>query len=96
MTEKRINFESIDYTEERLSAGELKQLLQSAGLRPHDALRTNEAAYGQHVGGKNLSDDQLIQLMVKHPELIQRPIVVRGDKAVLARPTDKLADLGIK
>lgn len=46
--------------------------------------------------GKDLSDDDLIQVMVKHPELIQRPIVVRGDKAVLARPLKKLADLGIK
>lgn len=96
MTEKGVDFESIDYTEQRLSADELKQLLQKSGLRPHDALRSNETAYREHVAGRNLSDDELIHLMAKHPELIQRPIVVRGDNAVLARPADKLADLGIK
>lgn len=96
MTEKGLDFESIDYTDQRFSADELKGLLQRAGLRPQDAIRTNEEAYRQHVAGRNLSDEQLIQLMVKHPELIQRPIIVRGDKAVLARPLDRLRDLGIK
>jgi arsenate reductase len=96
LTDKGIEFESIDYTKQRLSANQLKQLLQRAALSPHDALRTNEAAYRQHVAGRNLSDEELIHLMVRHPELIQRPIIVRGDKAVLARPVDKLADLGIK
>lgn len=96
MTEKGLDFESIDYTKQQLSGDELKGLLQMAGLRPQDAIRTNEEAYRQHVAGRNLSDQQLIQLMVKHPELIQRPIVVRGEKAVLARPLDTLRNLGIK
>ena len=96
MTEKRVDFESVNYTEQELSAHQLKDLLHRAGLTPQDAMRTNEAAYRQHVAGKALSDDQLIRLMVEHPELIQRPLVVRGNKAVLARPADKLAELGIK
>lgn len=91
-----MDFESIDYTEQELSANQLKDLLYRAGLKPLDAMRTNEAAYRQHVAGKTFSDDQLIHLMVEHPELIQRPIVVRGNKAVLARPVDRLAALGIK
>ena len=69
--------------EERLSADELKQLLRAAELRPQDALRTNEGAYRQHVAGKNVSDNQLLQIMAKYPELLQRPIVVRENKAVL-------------
>ena len=96
MTAKGVDFESIDYMEERLSAGELKELLRGAGLRPHDALRTSEATYRQHVAGKNLSDDKLLRIMAEYPELIQRPIVVRENKAVLARPVEKLAELGIK
>lgn len=95
MTEKGVDFESINYMEERLSADKLKQLLRDAGLRPQDALRTNEAAYRQHVAGKNVSDDQLLQIMAKYPELLQRPIVVRENKAVLARPVEKLAKLQI-
>ena len=95
MTEKGVDFESINYTEEPLSAAGLKQLFQLAGLKPTELLRTKEEAYQQHVAGKDLSEDQLLSVMAKHPELIQRPIVVRGDKAVLAREIEKLAQLGI-
>jgi arsenate reductase len=91
-----MDYRLINYLEEPLSAPELKELLRRAGLRPQDAIRTNEEAYRQHVAGRNLSDEQLIQVMAKNPELIQRPIVVRGDKAVLARPIEKLAEIGIK
>ncbi len=96
MTAKGIDFESVNYMEERFSANALKQLLRSAGLRPQHALRTNEGAYRQHVAGKNLSEDELLQIMAKYPELLQRPIVVRENKAVLARPVDNLTELGIK
>ena len=96
MTEKGIKFESVDYTKESVSPSELKRLLQSAGLKPQEALRKNEAAYHDYVAEKNLTSEQLIRVMAEHPELIQRPIVTRGSKAVLARPADKLSELGIK
>ena len=95
MTEKGVQFETIDYTKEPLSAVTLKRLLHAAGIGPRDALRTNEAAYKQFVAGKDLDDDELISVMVAHPELIQRPIVARGDKAVLARPAENLKKLGL-
>jgi arsenate reductase (glutaredoxin) len=96
LTAKGVDYQAINYLEEPLSVGELKQLLRRAGLRPQDALRTNEEAYRQHVAGRDLSDDQLVRVMADHPELIQRPIVTRGDKAVLARPVERLAKLGIE
>src|SRR5579864_2607622 len=85
-----------NYLTEPLSVDALKQLLRSAGLRPQDALRTNEEAYRQFVAGRDLSDDEIVRIMADHPELIQRPIVTRGDKAVLARPVDRLAKLDIE
>jgi arsenate reductase len=96
LTEKGVVFESINYMEERLSTDKLKQLLRNAGLRPQDVLRTNEDAYRQHVAGKNLSDDELLHIMSEYPEMLQRPIVVRENKAVLARPVEKLTELGIE
>ena len=96
MTAKEADFEVVHYMEKPLSANELKKLLHLAGLRPSEAIRTNEDAYRQYVAGRNLDDEQLIRVMAEHPELIQRPIVVRGDKAVLARPVDRLAELGLK
>ena len=55
-----------------------------------------EPAYKRYVAGKNLRDEQLLQVMAAHPELLQRPIVVKADKAVLARPLENLRNLGIK
>ena len=96
MTEKGLDFETVNYVENPVSEKDLKTLLRAAGLKPSEALRTGEPEYRQHVAGKNLTEEQLIRLMVKYPQLIQRPIVVRGNRAVLARPTNKLLDLGIK
>jgi arsenate reductase (glutaredoxin) len=95
LTTKGVDYQAINYLEEPPSADALKRLLRSAGLRPQDALRTNEEAYRRYVAGRNLSDDLLVRVMADHPELIQRPIVTRGDKAVLARPVERLAELGI-
>jgi len=96
LTEQGVEFESVNYLERPLSAGQLRDLLQRAGLKPNDVLRTKEPAYREFVAGKNLSDEELLQVIAAHPELLQRPIVVRGDKAVLARPAGNLAKLGIK
>ena len=96
MTAKGVDYEVINYLAEPLSVDALKQLLLSAGLRPHDALRRNEDAHRQFVVGRDLSDDEIVRIMADHPELIQRPIVARGDKAVLARPVERLAKLGIE
>lgn len=86
----------MNYIEHPLSAEELKKLLRRAGLKPHEALRTKEPAYREFVADKNLSDDELLKIMAAHPALLQRPIVVRGDKGVLARPVENLGKLGIK
>jgi arsenate reductase (glutaredoxin) len=96
LTEKGVAYESVHYMEKPLSANELKTLLSSAGMKPGDVVRKNELAYQEYVAGKQLTNAQLIALMVKHPELIQRPIVVRGGKAVLARPVARLCELGIE
>lgn len=96
MTAQGVEFKSVNYIEHPLSAEELKGLLRSAGLKPHDVLRTKETAYREFVAGKDLSDDALFNIMAAHPELLQRPIVIRGGKAVLARPVENLNKLGIK
>lgn len=91
-----MEFETVNYLEKPLSAAELKTLLRQAGLRPQDVLRTKEPAYKQYVADKELSDDELLRVMAAHPELIQRPLVVRDGKAVLARPVENLNKLALK
>ena len=64
------------------------------GVAPRELLRTGEAVYGElGLARRELSDDELIRLMVEHPDLIQRPIVERGDRAVLGRPTERIREL---
>ncbi len=95
MTEKGVAFETVNYIEEPLPTQSLRNVLRSAGLKPSELLRTKEAAYREYVAGKNLSEEQLLDVMAKHPELIQRPLVVRGNKAVLARPVENLKKLDL-
>ena len=98
LTEQGVEYDTVNYLENPWSAKELKRLLQRAGLTPQDALRTKEPAYREFVAGKNLGDEELLQVMSAHPELIQRPLVIRNDndRAVLARPVENLKKLEIK
>jgi len=90
-----VEFKAINPIEQRLSFSALKDLLRRASLRPEQVVRTKEAAYKQYVADKNLSGDALLKVIAEHPELLQRPIVVREGKAVLARPLENLKKLGI-
>ena len=87
-------FKSINYYEQPFTKARLKGLLKKAGLSPRDVLRTKEEAYKElGLAEKKLSDDQLIDLMVTHPDLIQRPIVEKGERAILARPAETVRQL---
>ena len=90
-----MEYETVRYLETPPSSTELKELIRSAGLKPQDVVRKNEPAHREHVAGRDLTDAQLIDVMVKHPELIQRPFVVQGKKAVLARPVKSLSKLDL-
>ena len=64
------------------------------GIAPRELLRTGEAVYKElGLGEREVSDDELIRLMVEHPSLIQRPIVERGPRAVLGRPTERIREI---
>jgi arsenate reductase (glutaredoxin) len=94
LTERGVDFKRVDYHVEPLPAEQIRSLLGKAGLRPVDALRTKEPIYASlALAERDVSDDELIELMSEHPELLQRPIVERGDRAVLARPVERVLEL---
>jgi arsenate reductase (glutaredoxin) len=93
LAERGIEPERVDYHVTGLTEAEIRDLLAKAGAGPRDVLRTREPAHAEHVAGRDLSDDELVALMARHPELVQRPIVVRGDRAVLARPVERVLEL---
>lgn len=91
LTESGIDFDKVDYYIEPMTSAKIKELLKKLDLPARDLLRTKEATYKElELSKKDLSDEEIIELMVKHPELMQRPIVERGSKAVLGRPAESI------
>jgi arsenate reductase len=94
LREAKVKFETIDYINKPLSTPTLRRLLQKLGVSPRAILRTNEETYKKlDLDKKEIGDDELIKLMVIYPELIQRPIIEKGDKAVLGRPPENVKAL---
>jgi len=84
----------VDYLETPPSAEEFREILTKLGVGPRDILRRGEKIYKQlELGDKSLSDTALITAMVGNPILIERPIVVNGEKAALGRPTENILDI---
>ena len=87
LKDRGVDFDSINYYENPLSADELRNLIDKLGIEPRDLLRKDEKIYRDlGLARPEIPDDELISVMVENPDLIQRPIVVKGEKAVLAAP----------
>lgn len=88
------DFDSVNYYETPLTSPELRDLITKLEISPRELLRKDEQVYRDlNLARRDVSDDELIDLMVANPDLIQRPIVVRGDKAVLGRPPESVEEL---
>lgn len=89
-----IEYQYRDYTRDPLTAAEISDVLRKLGMTPHDVLRKNDKAAKENgVTGEELGE-VLIELMAKHPTLLQRPIGVLGARAELGRPIENLLRLG--
>ncbi len=87
-------FTAVNYYEQPFTKAQLKGLLKKAGLSPKDILRTKEDIYKElGLAKKNLSDDEWLDVMIAHPDLIQRPIVAKGKQVILARPAESVKEL---
>ncbi|MCL4153584.1 UNVERIFIED_CONTAM: hypothetical protein GTU68_038464 [Idotea baltica] len=86
-------FKIINYIETVPNKNELKTLLNLLGLQPIDLIRKNEAIWKENYKDKTLTSSQVIDAMIKYPKLIERPIVVNEDKAVIGRPPELIIEL---
>ncbi len=94
LQERGIEFERVNYHVDPLPEEKIRDLLRKAGVGPHEVLRKKEPVYKElGLDTRDVSDDELIQLMVEHPQLLQRPIVERGERAVLARPPERVLEI---
>ena len=83
----------INYTKDLFTETTLKEVIDLLKIKPIDLVRTNEKEWKENYKGKDLSDTEVIKAMVKHYKLIQRPIVVNGNKAVIGRPLEAVNDI---
>lgn len=86
-------FEVINYLENPLTYNELKDIITILGIKPIELVRTKETIWKENFKDQNLTDEAIIQAMVDHPKLIERPIVINNKKAVVARPAEKIAEI---
>lgn len=83
----------VEYLNTPPSAHELEEILEKLDMKPFDLIRRGEAIYKEQFKGQEHTDEEWIQIMVDHPKLIERPIVIRGDKAVIGRPPESVNTL---
>ncbi len=93
LQEKGVEFETIEYLKTPLTKEELADLLSKLNIPAEELVRKGEAEYADNYQGKTLSEGQWIDAMVKFPKLIERPIVVKGNKAVIGRPIERVIEL---
>ncbi|MEX2474010.1 arsenate reductase (glutaredoxin) [Marinobacter sp.] len=94
LVERGLEPEIIRYLETPPTAQELRQILSVLGMEPRQLMRKGEQEYrDQNLDNNELSDQELIRAMVATPKLIERPIVIRGDKAALGRPPENVLTL---
>ena len=94
LTENGVDFDKVNYYIEPFTKTKLKILLKKINMRPSELLRKNESAYKElDFKNKKYSEEEILNLMIKNPDLVQRPIVEKGNKAILARPPEKIREL---
>ena len=89
-----VEFDRVDFHVDPLSEDEIRDIVGKTGRPARDLFRTSEPVYEEHhLADREPDDDEAIALMAAHRQLMQRPVVVRGERAVLARPVERVLDL---
>lgn len=93
---KGLDFESRLYLENPLSELEIENLLEKLDVSIHEIIRKNEDIWKEQFSSVSYSDQGLVSILANHPKLLQRPIVIKGNKAIVARDLEKLEEFLIK
>lgn len=88
-----IDFSTRLYLSDPLSKSELKEIISKLGISPEDLLRKKESIFKENYAGKTLSEEDCINAMIEHPKLMERPVVVNGNKAIIGRPPALIKDI---
>ncbi len=91
--EKGLEIEIRKYLENPPTKEELKKVIEMMGIKPIELVRTKESIWKENFKNKEMTDEEIIEAMSKYPKLIERPVVIYKNKAVLARPAEKVEEL---
>ena len=91
--ERQLDYKVVEYLKDVPTKAKLTTIIEQLGIEPEALIRKGEEEYKLHFKGKSLSNDEWIEAMLQFPKLIERPIVVVGGKAVVARPTERILEL---
>jgi arsenate reductase len=86
-------FTTVKYLNEPLNREELTEIIKKLNIKPIELVRQKEEVWVKNYKGRDLPDGKVIDIMLQHPNLIERPIVVNGDKAVIARPAKRINEI---
>ena len=90
---EKVNFQVIKYMDQLLGIEELKEIIRLLKIQPLELVRINESIWKENFKSLELSDVDIIAAMAKHPQLIERPIVINGTKAVIGRPPQRILEI---
>ena len=90
LIKKNADFEIVEYLKNKLSITDLEEIIAKLEINTIELVRKNESVWKEKFKGRNLSDKEIIQAMIDNPKIIERPIVVNGNKAILGRPPENV------
>ena len=93
LREKNLDFEIVEYLKSPLNKEELSDIISKLKIQPIDLVRKNELIWKEKFKNKNLDNDQVLSALVKFPKLIERPILVNGNSAIIGRPPEQLISI---
>ncbi len=93
LKERGVEIQEIHYLDKPLSKEEIKDILRKLGIKPIEWVRKNEEIYKTRYKGSNLTDEEWIEALAEFPKLIERPVIINGDKAVIGRPVENIAKI---
>ena len=90
LKKKKIKFDLVYYLVDTPTKAEFKKLLAKLHLKPRDVVRTKEKLFKERLEGLEMNDDEWIKIILDQPVLLERPIIVKGNKAIIARPLESI------
>ena len=93
LKEKNLKFEIVEYLKSPLNKEEISDIISKLKIQPIDLVRKNELVWKEKFKNKNLDNDQILSALVEYPKLIERPILVNGNSAIIGRPPEQLSSI---